>query len=31
MIAVAATGGAATMWWMQLGVAAFLHARLGIL
>ena len=31
MVAVAATGGAATMWWMQVGVAAFLHARLGIL
>ncbi len=31
MIAIAATAGAATMWWLQLGVGAVLHARLGIL
>jgi hypothetical protein len=31
MTAIAATAGAATMWWVQLGVAAVLHARLGIL
>ena len=29
--AIAATAGAATMWWLQLGIAAILHARLGIL
>ena len=31
MTAVAATAGAATMWWLQMGVGALLHARLGIL
>jgi|tagenome__1003787_1003787.scaffolds.fasta_scaffold20029804_1 hypothetical protein len=29
--AMAATAGAATMWWTQVGVGAALHARLGIL
>jgi hypothetical protein len=31
MSAIAATAGAATLWWMQMGVAALLHARFGIL
>jgi hypothetical protein len=31
MTAIAATAGAATMWWLQLGVGAILHAKLGIL
>ena len=31
MTAVAATAGAATMWWLQTGVGTLLHARLGIL
>jgi hypothetical protein len=31
MVAVAATAGAATMWWLQVGVGAIIHARLGIL
>jgi len=31
MAATGAAAGAATMWWMQLGVAAAIHARFGIL
>jgi hypothetical protein len=31
MVAIAATAMTATMWWLQLGVGAVLHARLGIL
>ena len=30
LAAVAATAGAATMWWVHVGVAHVLHARLGI-
>jgi hypothetical protein len=31
MAAIAATAGAATMWWMQTGIGAAIHARLGLL
>jgi hypothetical protein len=31
LVATFATASAATMWWMQIGAAAFLHARFGIL
>ena len=31
LTATFAMAGAATMWWLQLGVGAFIHARFGVL
>ena len=31
LIAIAATSMTATLWWMQLGVGAVIHAKFGIL